>query len=73
MPSAKKCLICLTTKFKVKKGFYKDPEITKCSLSQDKDFLERRRKLWLQLAEPNIHKCKGKLYVCSHHFVSGNI
>jgi hypothetical protein len=37
----------------VKRSFFKFPEITKCNSSQEKDFIERRRKLWLKLVRRN--------------------
>lgn len=71
-----KCLICFfTQQSKLGKGrkFYKIPEYTKCDRFSDGDkvLIEKRRRLWMQLVEKNLHGRSCNYFVCSHHFVSG--
>ncbi len=73
-----KCLICFCTQqSKLGKGrkFYKIPEYTKCDKffsDADKVLIEKRRRLWMQLVEKNLHGRSCNYFVCSHHFVSGS-
>ncbi|XP_045022790.1 uncharacterized protein LOC116928484 isoform X4 [Daphnia magna] len=73
-----KCLICFCTQqSKLGKGrkFYKIPEYTKCDRFSDGDkvLIEKRRRLWMQLVEKNLHGRSCNYFVCSHHFVSGSL
>ena len=59
----------------VQRGFFKFPEISKCNSSQEKDFIERRRKLWLKLVRKLTLLMYGEVilfvYTLIHHFVLG--
>ena len=80
MGNGNKCCICFCAKrSKIGKGrsFYKIPECTKRRFSdgdidRDKVLIEKRRSLWMQLVERNLHGKPFNYFVCSNHFVSGS-
>ncbi len=70
----KKCCICFARwNKKNNRSFYRFPDFTECHNKpiRDRDLIERRRHLWLQLTERNLGRCNGQSFVCSDHFVSG--